>query len=94
MESVVDIRSQVPLPHNEPIQNYAPGSPERSRLQLQLTELAGEVRDLPMTIGGQRRMGSGSIDEVVQPHARRNVLGVTREATESDAAAAIAALSI
>ncbi len=93
MESVVDIRSQVPLPHNEPIQNYAPGSPERSRLQLQLTELAGEVRDLPMTIGGQRRMGSGSIDEVVQPHARRNVLGVTREATESDAAAAIAAAS-
>jgi 1-pyrroline-5-carboxylate dehydrogenase len=88
-EDFVDIRSQVPTPRNEPIRNYAPGTAERGSLQLRLTELVGDQRDLPMTIGGKRRMAGGDRHEVVQPHARREVLGVTAEATAEDAADAI-----
>jgi 1-pyrroline-5-carboxylate dehydrogenase len=81
----------VPEPRNEPIRTYAPGSPERASLNRRLTELAADRIDLPMTIAGERRMGAGIAIDVVQPHKHRHVLGVTHNATNEDAAAAVAA---
>ena len=81
----------VPEPRNEPQRSYAPGSSERDSLARRLTELAGERIDLPMTIDGQQRMGGGEAIEVVQPHKHREVLGITHNATNEDAAAAVAA---
>src|SRR5215218_7217828 len=40
---------------------------------------------------GQRRMGDGTEIAVVQPHKHSHVLGVTHNATNDDAAAAVAA---
>ena len=37
----MDAVTRVPAPRNEPVLNYAPGSPERAALELRLTELAG-----------------------------------------------------
>ncbi len=81
----------VPEPRNEPQRSYAPGSAERETLQRRLGELASAQVDLKMTIDGQQRMGGGEAINVVQPHKHRHVLGVTHNATNEDAAAAVAA---
>ena len=81
----------VPEPRNEPTKSYAPGTPERESLQTRLRELAGERLDLTMTIDGAQRMAGGDPIEVVQPHRRRHVLGVTHNATVADGQAAVAA---
>ncbi len=87
----MDARSTVPQPVNETVLDYAPGSPERARLEVRLAELQGERIDLPMTIGGHQRMGRGPRIAVRQPHAHRQVLGTMKGATKADAVDAIAA---
>jgi 1-pyrroline-5-carboxylate dehydrogenase len=87
----VDAVTNVPIPMNEPIRGYAPGSPERASLEQKLKELTGERADLTMTIGGQQRMGAGDRFDVVQPHNHHHVLGQLFEATDPDVAAAIEA---
>lgn len=81
----------VPEPRNEPVRSYAPGTQERASLTKRLGELAGERLDLTMTIDGQRRMAGGEAIQVVQPHKHRHVLGVTHNATNADAVAAVTA---
>ena len=85
----MDAVTQVPAPVNEPVHSYAPGSPERARLEAKLKELAGTPVDLPMTIGGVRRMGGGEPFDVVQPHNHSARLGTLRGATQQDARDAI-----
>jgi 1-pyrroline-5-carboxylate dehydrogenase len=87
----MDARSTVPAPINETVLDYAPGSPERGRLEVRLAQLQAERIDLPMTIGGQQRMGRGPRIAVRQPHAHRQVLGTMKGATKADAVEAIAA---
>ena len=87
----LDAVTQVPLPINEPIHAYAPGSPERDRLRERVQALAGDPLDLPMTIGGAHLLGSGDPIDVVQPHRHAAVLGTMRDATHDDAKAAVAA---
>jgi 1-pyrroline-5-carboxylate dehydrogenase len=90
-KAVVDAVTNVPVPMNEPIRGYAPGSPERAALESKLKELAGERAELTMTIGGQQRMGGGERADVVQPHNHRHVLGQFADSTDADVAAAIEA---
>ncbi|MGP3948271.1 L-glutamate gamma-semialdehyde dehydrogenase [Streptomyces sp. 7N604] len=85
----MDAVTQVPAPVNEPVHTYAPGSPERARLEKKLKELAGNQRELPMTIGGQKRMGGGERFDVVQPHNHSAKLGTYANATHRDAQDAI-----
>ena len=85
----MDSVTNVPVPGNEPIKGYAPGSPERAALESKIKELAGERAELTMTIGGQQRMGSGAELVVVQPHNHQHVLGLLRDATDADVSAAI-----
>ncbi|HCU51800.1 MAG TPA: 1-pyrroline-5-carboxylate dehydrogenase, partial [Micromonosporaceae bacterium] len=81
----------VPDPRNEPVLSYAPGSPERATLTRRLDELQSEQLELTMTIDGQRRMAGGEAIKVVQPHKHRHVLGITHNATNADADAAVTA---
>ena len=85
----MDAVTQVPVPVNETVLDYAPGSPERASLEVALAELGGSSVELPHTIAGKRVMGSGKKIEVRQPHARRKVLGTMRNATLGDAQAAV-----
>ena len=85
----MDAVTQVPVPVNEPVLDYAPGSPERAALEVALVELGSTSIDLPHTIAGKRVMGSGKKIEVRQPHARRKLLGTMRNATVGDAQAAV-----
>ena len=81
--------THVPAPVNEPVLDYAPGSPERAGLEVALAELQSTAVDLPHTIGGERVHGNGTRIDVVQPHAHRHVLGTLNSATKADAGAAI-----
>ncbi len=87
----MDALFHVPDPRNEPVRDYAPGSAETVSLQKRLGELASAPIDLTMTIGGEQRMAAGESINVVQPHRHSHVLGVTHNATHSDASDAIAA---
>jgi len=80
-----------PEPRNEPVRDYAPGSPERASLERRLGELAADRIDLTMTVDGQQRMAGGEAIQVVQPHKHAQVLGVTHNATNADAVAAVTA---
>ena len=76
----MDAVTQVPTPVNEPVHGYAPGSPERARLEAKLKELADNPIDLPMTIGGEKRMGGGEAlrgRPAAQPQGRARHLRAT-----------------
>ncbi|WP_033212542.1 L-glutamate gamma-semialdehyde dehydrogenase [Kitasatospora phosalacinea] len=86
----MDAVTQVPAPVNEPVHSYAPGSPERARLEAKLKELGGQGPiQLTMTINGEQRLGGGSEIDVVQPHHHAAKLGTLRNATQDDAREAI-----
>ena len=42
-----------PAPVNEPVRDYAPGSPERAELQQRLAEMQAERLDVPCVIGAE-----------------------------------------
>ncbi|MFJ5234229.1 aldehyde dehydrogenase family protein [Kitasatospora sp. NPDC088391] len=80
----MDAVTTVPTPAAEPARDYAPGSPERARLVRRLDELAGRHTELPMVIGGRRRLGGGAVAEPAQPHHHAAKLGVLGAATPAD----------
>ena len=87
----MDAVTHVPAPANEPVLDYAPGSPERAALEAALAELGSTQVDLPHVIGGERVTGAGEEIAVRQPHAHAKVLGTLRGATTDDASKAVAA---
>src|SRR5680860_487973 len=92
-DRVMDSITSAPAPVNEPNLDYAPGSPERAKLETELVNLAGKQHDFTATIGGKKKMGGGAEIQVVQPHNHQHVLGVIKGATHADAKAAIRAAS-
>ncbi|MGI8459303.1 MAG: L-glutamate gamma-semialdehyde dehydrogenase [Propionibacteriaceae bacterium] len=76
---------------NEPVHDYAPGSPERARLTTQLAALQANPTDIQQVIGGVHRTASGAIENVVQPHRHAAVLGSYANADRSDVSDAIEA---
>jgi len=87
----MDAITQVPMPANEPVHDYAPQSAERTRLLAELAALADNPIDLPHVIGGIHRMGVGERIDVVQPHRHAARLGTFTNAEHADASAAIEA---
>jgi 1-pyrroline-5-carboxylate dehydrogenase len=86
----MDAVTTVPLPRNEPVRSYAPGSPERTSLEAKLAEMAeADPIELTATIGGKSRPGSGSSFDVTMPSDHQHVLGHAGSATEADAEEAI-----
>ena len=53
----MDAVTVTPHPVNEPVGSFAPGSPERARLQAKLAELAATPTDIRQVIGGAHRRG-------------------------------------
>ena len=83
--------TDVPMPVNEPVHDYAPGSPERTLLTTALADLEGAAIDLPHVIGGRHVMGDGERIDVVQPHRHAAVLGTLTNAGHAEATAAVEA---
>jgi 1-pyrroline-5-carboxylate dehydrogenase len=78
-----------PVPVNEPVLGYAPGSPERAGLREAIEALQAGPRDLPMRIGGRALPGGGDEGPVVAPHHHAQVLGRIRQATADDVTSAV-----
>ncbi|HOX19500.1 MAG TPA: L-glutamate gamma-semialdehyde dehydrogenase [Gemmatimonadales bacterium] len=64
---------RTPAPRNEPVLNYAPGSPERAALKAALARMSAETIEIPVVIGGQE-FRTGRTINVVAPHDHRRVL--------------------
>jgi 1-pyrroline-5-carboxylate dehydrogenase len=77
-----------PAARNEPVNDYAPGSPERASLVRRLGQLAGERIEIPMRIGG-REVTSGDIYEAVTPHDTKHILGDVHQSSPEHIAQAI-----
>ena len=80
-----------PAPTNEPNLTYAPGSPEREALRVEIERLERREKNLRGYVGGRWRAGGGPEFAVVQPHDHQHVLGRFKGATQADARAAVKA---
>jgi 1-pyrroline-5-carboxylate dehydrogenase len=87
----VDAVTAVPQPRNEPVLSYAPGSPERARIEQALKAVAAETVEITLTVDGEQRPGSGDDLVVRAPHRHDLVLARGRASTQADASAAIEA---
>ena len=63
-----------PQPVNEPVLNYAAGSPEKLRLKAVLKELKSTKVDVPMYIGAEE-IRTGKTLDIKPPHEHAHVLG-------------------
>ena len=64
---------RTPAPRNEPINDYAPGSPERERLQRRVEQIRSERIEIPLVIGG-KDITTGDLKQAVMPHDKDHVL--------------------
>lgn len=81
---------QVPIPKNEPVLSYAPGSPERSEVKDKLDELNHSNADIPMSIGGEDVYTSQKV-EIRPPHDLNHLLGHYNEGDKTHVEKAISA---
>ena len=77
-----------PMPVNEPVLNYAPGSREKEVLKATLKKLKSETPDIPMIIGGQE-VRSGDTGEIRPPHETAHLLGTFHKGTKEHVQQAI-----
>ncbi|MBN2198226.1 MAG: L-glutamate gamma-semialdehyde dehydrogenase [Candidatus Aminicenantes bacterium] len=64
---------KIPIPTNEPILSYAPGTPEKKALKDQLQKMLSEQIEIPLVIGG-REVKTDSLAECRCPHDHGRLL--------------------
>jgi 1-pyrroline-5-carboxylate dehydrogenase len=79
-----------PEPRNEPVKDYAPGSPERAELQQRLRELERDRTEIPLVIGG-KDVTTQATFEAVEPHRKSHVLADVHAGGPAEVEQAIAA---
>jgi len=84
---------RVPVPVNEPVKGYAPGSPERASVQAELDRQAAEVVEIPVLVGGEE-VRTGDTFDVVMPHDHGHVLAKVHKAGPDEVARAIEAARV
>jgi 1-pyrroline-5-carboxylate dehydrogenase len=82
--------NRIPLPQNEPVRGYAPGSAEREDLKRALREMSGRQIEIPVIVGG-REIRTGKTVDAVMPHCHRHVLGRVHQAGAKEIEAAVSA---
>ncbi len=78
------------VPQNEPVLDYAPGSPERARLEAELARQAATEIEIPLIIGG-REVRTGRTRPVVMPTDHGHVLARAHMAGPAEVKQAIEA---
>ncbi|MCH2021137.1 MAG: L-glutamate gamma-semialdehyde dehydrogenase [Saprospiraceae bacterium] len=79
---------KVPIPRNEPVKSYAPGSKERVELKAQLAAYKANQTDIPMIIGGKEVFSDNKVS-MHPPHERAHLLGHFSKGDASHVKAAI-----
>ncbi len=64
---------KIPIPYNEPVLSYAPGTSQKKALKDQLQKMLAETVDIPLVIGGQE-VRTGSLADCRCPHDHGHVL--------------------
>ncbi|AGA77571.1 L-glutamate gamma-semialdehyde dehydrogenase [Echinicola vietnamensis] len=78
----------VPEPKNEPVFDYAPGTPARAKLQAALQEARSKEVDVPMYIGSEE-VRTGNKIPLSPPHDHQHLLGHFHEGDKSHVEQAI-----
>ncbi|HVY74086.1 MAG TPA: L-glutamate gamma-semialdehyde dehydrogenase [Puia sp.] len=81
---------QYPLPVNEPVFSYAPGSPEKAGLKEAIRAVKGKEHDIPMIIDG-KEVRTGNKIRMQPPHEISHTLGYFHRAGKEQVSNAIEA---
>jgi 1-pyrroline-5-carboxylate dehydrogenase len=79
---------EVPMPINEPLLDYTPGSKEKKELLSTINEFKSKSIDIPMYIGGEKITTNNKI-KITAPHNHKLVLGHFNEGDKSHVIKAI-----
>ncbi len=82
--------ARVPVPVNEPVTAYAPGSPARASLKRTLADMSGETIEIPLVIGGHE-VRTGQIGCVTMPHRHQHRLATWHKAGAAEVERAVQA---
>jgi 1-pyrroline-5-carboxylate dehydrogenase len=81
---------EIPIPPNEPVRDYLPGSPETSSLKAKLEEMQSRQIEIPLIVGGEE-IKTGRIGKCILPHDHRTVIATYHQAGEKEVNMAIRA---
>ena len=87
----MDAISNVPVPVNEPIHLFEPGSKWRESLETALAEMTAVTHSMPLVINNVARPGKGAEFEVRSPQNRHHLIGKVKGANGADTKEAIEA---
>src|SRR5262245_51650320 len=79
-----------PSARNEPVLEYAAGSPEREELRARLEQMKAEQLEIPVVIGGEE-IRTGDTFDAVMPHDKDHVLAQVHKAGPAEVEKAVAA---
>ena len=79
---------EVPVAVNEPVKDYAPGSPERAAVLDAYKSMYNATIDVPMYINGEE-VRTGDTATMSPPHEHQHVLGTYHKATQANVQSAI-----
>ena len=79
---------KVPVPVNEPVLSYGPGSPEKKHVKAKLKELKNTHLDIPMFIGG-KKVYTENKKKIHPPHELSHDLGTYSQGDKSHVILAI-----
>jgi len=85
-----NIHSNVPVPKNEAVLSYKPGSEEREDVKSVYAELNNQKLDIPMTIGGEKIFTRKKIS-ISPPHDHKHIIGTFSQGSKKHVKAAIEA---
>src|SRR5438034_3340453 len=81
---------RVPIPINEPVRSFAPGTAERQALKQRLAAMSAETIEIPLVIGG-KEVRTGDTGTQVMPHRHSHVIATWHKAGAKEVEQAIKA---
>jgi 1-pyrroline-5-carboxylate dehydrogenase len=87
---MANAKYEIPIPPNEPVKNYLPGSAERASLKAKLEEMLNNQIEIPLIIGGEE-IKTGKVGKCIIPHDHKTVIATYHQAGEKEVKMAIQA---
>jgi 1-pyrroline-5-carboxylate dehydrogenase len=80
--------TNLPIPRNEPVQDYLPGSPQRARLKAAIADVEAGAAEIPGLVGARHVHTARTVD-VTSPHHHARVVAKLHQLGDEDVRAAI-----
>ncbi|MGO9480671.1 MAG: L-glutamate gamma-semialdehyde dehydrogenase [Candidatus Kryptoniota bacterium] len=87
---MANAKFEIPIPPNEPVKNYLPGSAEKASLKAKLEEMLSKQIEIPLIIGGEE-IKTGKVGRCIVPHDHKTVIAAYHQAGEKEVDLAIKA---